>query len=85
MELILTQQVTAWPFLAPPGLPEDHVAALRNSFDTVMRDPAFLSDAAKVRAEIDPVGGIQLQELLEKTYSAPQETLDRLQKLSTVP
>ena len=81
LELILTQQVMAWPFVAPPGLPDDRVKALRDAFDLSMKDAAFLADAAKARAEIDPVGGAKLHELLEQIHAMPKETLERLQSL----
>ena len=85
MELILTQQVMAWPFVAPPGVPDDRVKALRDAFDATMKDAAFLADAAKTRTEIDPVSGLKLHELLEQIHAMPKETLDRLQSLSAKP
>jgi tripartite-type tricarboxylate transporter receptor subunit TctC len=85
MELILTQQVMAWPFVAPPGVPDDRVKALRDAFDATMKDPAFLAEAAKTRTEIDPVSGLKLHELLDQIHAMPKETLDRLQSLSAKP
>src|SRR6185503_6030415 len=73
MELVLTQQVMAWPFVAPPGVPADRVAALRAAFDATMKDPDFLQQADKLGFEIDPVGGAQLNEMLDKIYAAPPE------------
>ena len=37
-----------------PGVPADRVAALRKAFDDVMKDPAFLAEAAKRKLDIDP-------------------------------
>lgn len=82
METILAQQVMAWPFVAPPGLPDDRVKALRDAFDATMKDPAFLAEAAKTRTEIDPVGGTKLHELLDQIYTMPKDILDRLHSLS---
>jgi len=85
MEVILTQQVMAWPFVAPPELPDDRIKALRAAFDAAMVDPAFLADAAKTRTEIDPVGGLRLHELLEQIYAMPKDILDRLHSLNAKP
>ena len=44
LDLLLARQVAAWPFMAPPGLPEDRKAALRQAFDDTMRDPGFIAE-----------------------------------------
>jgi tripartite-type tricarboxylate transporter receptor subunit TctC len=82
MELILTQQVMAWPFVAPPEIPADRVKALRDAFDATMKDPAFLAEAAKARIDIEPVSGVKLHEILDQIYATPKDILDRLQALS---
>ena len=40
--------------MAPPGVPADRLAALRGAFDTLVKDPAFLKDAERAKAQIDP-------------------------------
>jgi tripartite-type tricarboxylate transporter receptor subunit TctC len=82
MELVLVQQVMAWPFLAPPDVPADRVAALRAAFDATMKDPEFLARAAKQQLDIDPVGGAQLNKLLDKIYASPKEVLDKVSELT---
>jgi tripartite-type tricarboxylate transporter receptor subunit TctC len=51
-------------FLAPPGVAETTLAALREAFDATMADPEFLADIRKLRAEFDPLPGKDLQQLL---------------------
>ena len=41
--------------LAPPGLPEGTVAALRKAFDATMRDPALLDEVKRTGVDIDPL------------------------------
>ena len=43
--------------IAPPGIPADRLAALRAAFDTLVKDPAFLKDAERAKAQIDPTLG----------------------------
>ena len=57
-EIVFTDQVMGRPFVAPPGVPADRVAALRAGFDRTMKDAAFLAEAAAQKMEIDPVTGI---------------------------
>ncbi len=38
------------PVAAPPGVPEDRLAFLRDAFDKSMNDPEFVSDAMDSQA-----------------------------------
>lgn len=51
------------PYLAPPGVPAERVAALRASFAATMRDPAFLADAKQIRLDAALTNGGALQQL----------------------
>ena len=82
MELVFAQQLMAWPISAPPGTPPDRVNALREAFDATMKDPEFLAEAAKQKLAINPVGGKEIAELLDRVYATPQELLDRVAALS---
>jgi tripartite-type tricarboxylate transporter receptor subunit TctC len=82
MEMVLTQQVMAWPFVAPPGVPAERVKALRSAFDAAMKDPEFLAAAKKQRIDIEPIGGARLNKIIEEIYASPKDLLDRLASLS---
>ena len=82
MELVFTQQVMAWPIVAPPGVPPERVKALRDGFDATMMDPEFLTEAAQQKLVINPVSGEKIAELLDRVYATPQELLDRVAALS---
>jgi tripartite-type tricarboxylate transporter receptor subunit TctC len=69
------------PFVLPPGVPADRVAAWRRAFLDTYRDPAFIAEAAKQQIDIDPSTGEQLQEILQRAYAAPQPVIDRLRLL----
>jgi tripartite-type tricarboxylate transporter receptor subunit TctC len=82
MELVFTQQLMAWPIVAPPGVPPERIKALRDGFDATMTDPEFLADAAQQKLVINPVSGEKLAALLDRVYATPQELLDRVAALS---
>ena len=68
LELVFARQVMGRPFAAPPGVPKDRLAALRQAFDDTMKDPDFLAEAAKIDVEITPVSGEKLQGLVDDVY-----------------
>jgi tripartite-type tricarboxylate transporter receptor subunit TctC len=69
------------PLLAPPGVPKDRVAILRQAFDRTMADPAFLAEAKKLNMEIKPIGGAELQKIAVDIVEAPPEGLARAKEL----
>jgi tripartite-type tricarboxylate transporter receptor subunit TctC len=58
-------------FFAPPGVPADRVAALRQSFAAMFKDPEFIADAEKSGAELSPASGEQIQKVIADTANAP--------------
>lgn len=63
-----------------PGVPADRVAALRNAFEALMKDPEFLADCAKRKLAIEPTGHQQLQAMVNKIVSASPELVARVKK-----
>jgi tripartite-type tricarboxylate transporter receptor subunit TctC len=82
LELAFTQQVMAWPVVAPPGVPPDRIKALRDAFDATMTDPDFLAEAARQKLIINPVSGEKIAALLDRIYASPKDVLDRVAALS---
>jgi tripartite-type tricarboxylate transporter receptor subunit TctC len=76
--LVFARQVMGRPFLAPPGVPADRVAALRKAFMDTMADPAFLAEAKKSQLEITPVSGEKVQKLVEDVYQTPKVIADKV-------
>jgi tripartite-type tricarboxylate transporter receptor subunit TctC len=80
-EIAFAEQVMGRPFVLPPGVPRDRVGALRSAFDATMKDPEFLDDASMQKAEIDPVGGEDINALLDRVYAAPADVAARIREL----
>jgi tripartite-type tricarboxylate transporter receptor subunit TctC len=80
-EIAFAEQVMGRPFVLPPGVPLDRVAALRAAFNATMQDPQFLDDAKLQKAEIDPVGGEAINALLDRVYAAPPDLVARIREL----
>jgi tripartite-type tricarboxylate transporter receptor subunit TctC len=77
LRLIFARQVMGRPFLAPPGLPPERPAALRQAFMDTMTDKEFLGDTEKAQMEVNPVPGDKLSALVAEIYSTPKELADQ--------
>ncbi len=77
MELFYGQLVFGRPYILPPGTPSDRVKLLRTAFMETAKDKAFLEDAARARLEVDPVSGEEVQALVTKMFSAPDNIVAR--------
>lgn len=66
------------PFNTSPGVLADRVALLRAAFDATMKDPAFLADAKKLKVEVDPISGEEVQKLIADVRGAPTSVTDTI-------
>jgi tripartite-type tricarboxylate transporter receptor subunit TctC len=75
LKLILAAQEMARPFAAPPDIPRDRAAALIAAFDATMKDPEYLADAKKLRIDVNPVTGPEIDKLLRELYATPKDVI----------
>jgi tripartite-type tricarboxylate transporter receptor subunit TctC len=81
LDLLFAQQTISYPFVAPPDVPADRAAALREAFDATMKDPEFLADAQRQRLNVDPIGGGDIDLLLAKVEATPPAILKQVTDL----
>ena len=74
-ELFDVQIAVGRPFLAPPDVPADRLAALRHAFDDTMRDPEFLADAAEAGMDIHPLDAATVQSIVERVAGTPPDVI----------
>jgi tripartite-type tricarboxylate transporter receptor subunit TctC len=77
VKLIVSRQVLARPFAAPPGIPDDRKEALRKAFDATMTDPDFLKEGTRSGLEINPVSGGNVDKLIAELYATPKEIVEQ--------
>jgi tripartite-type tricarboxylate transporter receptor subunit TctC len=85
LELLQVPTLIGRPFLAPPGVPAERLAALRSAFNAMIKDQSFLADAAKQRMEIELVTGEDIQTVIAQAYGTAPQVLARARELMTVP
>jgi tripartite-type tricarboxylate transporter receptor subunit TctC len=82
LQLVLAPQKMGRPFMAPPGLPADRLAALRKAFNDTMRDPLLLEEANKMGLEISAITGEEMQSIIDEAYKVTpalvQKTADAI-------
>jgi tripartite-type tricarboxylate transporter receptor subunit TctC len=78
LEFYFTQNTIARPIMAPPGVPADRVAALRAAVMAMAKDQAFKDDAAKLGLDSDPIGGEEVQRIVEKLVKTPADVVKRV-------
>ena len=81
LRLFAVRQVMGRPFFMPPDVPQDRVHTIRDAFDRTMADPAFLKEAAKLKLEINPIGGAQVQAIVGDIYQTPAHVVEMAKQL----
>lgn len=82
LELIFAPQAVAWPLIAPPGLKAERVATLRGAFDKTMTDAAFVAEAKKLRIDVEPVSGADMQKIVARLGTFDRAVIDRALQLT---
>src|SRR5262249_47815393 len=75
LRLVVSRQAIARPFAAPPEVPSERIAILREAFDTTMRDPDFRAEMRSQALEVRPLGGGAVQGLMADIYASPPEVV----------
>jgi tripartite-type tricarboxylate transporter receptor subunit TctC len=71
----------AWPFVAPPGVPEDRALALQTGFAATQRDRDYLAEAAAFNVSINAVSAADIYRAIDKLSRASPKLFDYVRKL----
>jgi hypothetical protein len=77
LKVVLAPNLAGRPFLAPPGIPPQRAQALRDAFDAMTRDSHFLEEAQRLRMDIEPAGGHEIEDLVKEIYALPESVIAR--------
>ena len=69
------------PLIAPPGLPADRLAMLREALMKALTDPEFKTEAQKRNWEVEPVTGQELEAIAKKVVVQPPDVVERMKKI----
>jgi hypothetical protein len=81
LSVIFTKYRMGRPFFVPAGVPPERLAMLRTAFDATMKDPALIAEARTEKLELSPLGGAEVQGLVERLYASPDDLVRRARQL----
>ena len=80
-ELLYARGNYGRPYMLPPGVPPERVAALRQAFAAVFKDPAFKAEVEKQKLEVDFISADEIAGLTERVMATPPSVVARIQAL----
>jgi tripartite-type tricarboxylate transporter receptor subunit TctC len=80
LDVIFMSTILARPYIAPPGIPAERVAALRAAFMATMKDPEFVSDLNKLQLNFDPTTGEEMERIVHDAYVLPDAIVQKVRK-----
>jgi tripartite-type tricarboxylate transporter receptor subunit TctC len=76
IEFISAGSAIGRALITPPGVPADRLAALREAFDKLVKNPEFIADAAKRAADLEPTPGGTVQTYSDGIAHAPKDVIE---------
>ncbi len=77
VELIVSGTMLGRPLAFAGDVPADRLAAIRAAFVQTMKDPEFLGEADKLKIEVDPVSGEDMQKVVANVLATPKNLAAR--------
>jgi tripartite-type tricarboxylate transporter receptor subunit TctC len=84
LKAILAPTLAGRPFVAPPGVPQDRAAALRNAFEAMTKDTLFLAEAHQLRIDLQPASGREIESLVREIYALPESAIAKAKLVATI-
>jgi len=81
MSLVTT--AVGYSVIAPPGVPDPIIDALRTAFDATMKDAGFLAAAKKCCGDLNPESYKTVAAAVTRAINAPKSLLDRFIKATS--
>jgi len=82
--LVFSPLVMSRPYLMPPGVPPDRVAAIRAAFKATMSYPEFIASAGKSQMTIDPIYDEEILGIIKRAYAMPPDVIARAKAIYAV-
>jgi len=83
IRLVFSQGQFGRPYVLPPGVPAERVAALRTGFMRALGDQTLRAEADKMQLDVDAMSGEDLQKLVADLYATPPELVERARQALT--
>jgi tripartite-type tricarboxylate transporter receptor subunit TctC len=81
MRFVFSSTEFGRPYVLPPGVPADRVAAMRKAFTDAVHDPELVAGAAKIKLDMAYHSPEQLEKLVADLYATPPALIESIKKL----
>ena len=85
LRLLYSSEAFGRPYVAPPDVRPERVAALRKAFQDTFADADFRADAARQGFDVGPISGVDMTALIEEMARTPKPIIDRVAALMRPP
>lgn len=79
-ELFFAAEDVGYPYLAPPAVPADRLAAIREAMAMALKDPELIAEAKKGGLDINPVSWQRMTKVIADAYAAPEGIREKLRE-----
>lgn len=84
IDFLFGHLVMSRSYVLPPDVPAERLAALRNGFDAMVKDKDVQADFVKMKHELQPTSGADIQALVNRIYGTPKHVIDKALKAIAV-
>jgi tripartite-type tricarboxylate transporter receptor subunit TctC len=78
LKLLSAPATIGRPYVSTPGLAADKTKLLRTAFDAAIKDPALLEESERMKLEITPMSGVELESLIADVMASPKPLAKKL-------
>ncbi len=78
LKLLSAPTAIGRPIFTTPDIPQARLSAIRAAFDSTMKDPDFIADAARLGLDLNPVRGVDVQQIVNDLVDAPPNVVAKL-------
>jgi tripartite-type tricarboxylate transporter receptor subunit TctC len=82
LDFMMGPTIFTRPFAGPPGLAKTKLEAWRTAFNATVKDPAFLADAERLRFDIEPMTGEEMDHAIAAIYATPPSAIANAEKFT---
>ena len=69
------------PYVAPPGVPEDRMAILRDAFEKALKDPQLIAEAEKANLDLSYMSADEALKTVKEIMDQPPQVVEAFRKL----
>jgi tripartite-type tricarboxylate transporter receptor subunit TctC len=81
MTFVSAETAISRALVTTPGVPAERVTALRRAFDAMVRDDEFVAEARKLRIELLPLAGEELQQIVRSVQDLSPELTQKIRAM----